>query len=152
MFKIIFSFLLIGSSIGIFWGFVSPRYDLVRNTQASISRYDKALVKTREIQELKRSLLSRFNIFSGPNIERLQKLLPDHVDNVRLVLDIDGIASRYGIRISNVEVETGAKKRDEDQNTIVGSSSNGGNYNSLILRFDVTATYDNLIAFMRDLE
>jgi Tfp pilus assembly protein PilO len=153
MFKLIFSLLLVGSAFGLFFGFVGPTYEAVQEKQAQVERYETALQKTREIQELKRTLLSRFNVFSGPNIDRLQKLLPDHVDNVRLVLDIDGIASRYGIRLGNVEVQAQKRTEDEDVSSVViGSSGRNSNYRSLILKFDVSASYDNLIYFLRDLE
>ncbi|MBL4644610.1 MAG: hypothetical protein JKX80_01960 [Candidatus Pacebacteria bacterium] len=109
MTKSILSILFIGAAIMLFVLYVRPTYDAVQQNRAKVARFDGALAKTREIQELKSSLLSRYNLFAGGSIDRLKKMLPDHVDNVRLVLDMDGIASRYGIRIQNVSVQDPGK-------------------------------------------
>lgn len=154
MTKSILSILFIGASIMIFVLYVRPTYDTVQANRVKVARFDEALAKTREIQELKSSLLSRYNLFAGANLDRLQKMLPDHVDNVRLVLDMDGISSSYGIRIQNVAVqETG---RDTEENA-GGTVLNGGAvqsrpYQSLTLQFEVVSTYDEFVLLLRDLE
>ena len=154
MTKTILSILFVGASIMIFVLYVSPTYDQVQENRAAVARFDEALAKTREIQQLKSDLLSRYNLFAGANLDRLQKMLPDHVDNVRLVLDMDGIASKYGIRIQNVAVQEAGRRADDDA---TGTVLNGGNtqnrpYQSLTLQFEVVSTYDEFVLLLRDLE
>ena len=153
MTKTILSILFIGASIMIFVMYVRPTYDAVQTNRAQVGRFDEALAKTREIQELKSSLLSRYNLFAGANLDRLQKMLPDHVDNVRLVLDMDGIASKYGIRIQNVAVQESGKADDEASGTVLnGGATTGRPYRSINLQFQVVATYDDFVLLLRDLE
>ena len=153
MTKTILSILFIGASIMIFTLYVRPTYDTVQDNRTKVARFDEALSKTREIQDLKSSLLSRYNLFAGENLDRLQKMLPDHVDNVRLVLDMDGIASKYGIRIQNVAVEEPGKGKDEAAGTILnGGSAQSRPYQSLTLQFEVVSTYDDFVLLLRDLE
>lgn len=153
MTKAILSIIFIGASIMIFTLYVRPTYDQIQDNRALVAGFDEALAKTREIQELKNSLLSRYNLFAGNNLERLQKMLPDHVDNVRLVLDMDGIASKYNIRIQNVEVQSTPDGRT-DRNSIIlnGGVAENRPYRSLNLQFEVLATYDDFVLLMRDLE
>ena len=134
--------------------YVRPTYDAVQQNRAKVARFDGALAKTREIQELKSSLLSRYNLFAGGSIDRLKKMLPDHVDNVRLVLDMDGIASRYGIRIQNVSVQDPGKGRREGGSSTVlnGGATQNQPYQSLTLQFEVVSTYDEFVLLVRDLE
>lgn len=137
----------------IFMLYVRPTYDTVQDKRTNVAHYDEALNKTREIQELKSSLLSRYNLFAGTNLERLQKMLPDHVDNVRLVLDMDGIASKYGIRIQNVAIQEANKNGAEASATVLNAGNSQGRlYQSLNLNFDVVSTYDEFVLLLRDLE
>ena len=137
----------------VFIMYVRPTYDDVRINRARVAQFDEALTKTREIQELKSSLLSRYNLFAGDNLERLQKMLPDHVDNVRLVLDMDGIASKYNIRIKNVSIQKAGEGRDETGTTVLnGGATQNRPYKSLTLQFEVLSTYDEFVLLLRDLE
>ncbi len=155
MTKIITSFICIIFAGFLIFGYVKPTFDETERIQSNTAQYDKALSKAKEIQELKRSLLSRYNLFAGSNLSKLKKLLPDHVDNVRLVLDIDGIASAYGMRISSVKVQ---KDIDEDTDAQTGSVGFGSAetvaqpYQTLVLEFTTIATYADFKAFLQDLE
>ncbi|MAZ67614.1 hypothetical protein CL652_02490 [bacterium] len=153
MTKSILSILFIGAAIMVFALYVRPTYDTVQQNRTKVARFDEALAKTREIQELKNSLLSRYNLFAGANLDRLQKMLPDHVDNVRLVLDMDGIAARYGIRIQNVAVQESGKDRGASSGTVLnGGVTQNRPYQSLTLQFEVVSTYDEFVLLLRDLE
>lgn len=147
--------MFIGAAILTFAMYVRPTYDEIQENRAKVARFDQALEKTREIQELKRSLLSRYNLFVGANLDRLQKMLPDHVDNVRLVLDMDGIASRYGIRIQNVSVQQageGNGRRDGGSTILASQNAQNKPFQSLTLNFEVVSTYDQFVQLLTDLE
>lgn len=134
----------------VFFGYTRPTYDSVQALQADIAQYDAALERARELQELKRSLLSRYNAFSGEDLTRLNKLLPDHVDNVRLVLDLDSMSARYGMVIQNVLISRGD---DSETSSVLGSiGTQASTYDSLSLQFATIATYSNFVRFMQDLE
>ncbi len=156
MTKIIISFVLIAVSIFIIFGYVKPTFDSAEEIKSNTVQYDKALNKAREIQELKRSLLSQYNLFAGSNLGKLKKLLPDDVDNVRLVLDMDGMASARGIRISSVKVQKDIdKKTDVQGGSVVGFNSAAlasQQYQTLVLEFAAVATYEQFKLFLQDLE
>lgn len=156
MTKIIISLVLIGLATLSIFGYVKPTYNETKEILADTAKYDKVLKKAREIQSLRQSLLSQYNLFDNMNREKLKKLLPDDVDNVRLVLDIDGIASARNIRIGSVKVQKQeSKKPDIQTGTAIGFSSAEAasqKYETLILEFVTTAPYEQFKLFLQDLE
>jgi len=134
----------------IFLLYTQPTYDKVRAIQLEIAQYNQALDKANELQRLKQTLLSRYNAFSPLDLERLHKLLPDHVDNVRLILDIDNLASRFGLSLENVVVSNPVEKTTSTAGGIISAGSQA--YESLTFKFTTRGTYDNFVLFMEELE
>ncbi len=157
MTKIIIALILSGISIFIIFAYVKPTYNDTKTILATTAQYDKALAKAREIQSLRQSLLSEYNLFSDANRKKLKKLLPDDVDNVRLILDIDGIATTRGIRIGSVKVDKKNKKSSSAAQTdsaigFASAETESQKYETIILRFTATAPYEEFKLFLRDLE
>lgn len=132
---------------GIFFGFIDPAYNRVQDLRAEESQFNQALTRSKELQQVRDQLLSRYNTFSQNDLNRLEKLLPDNVDNVRLILDLDAIASRYGMRIRNVALQTNESRALRGQ---VGFDET--RFDSLIVSFSVTGSYDSFVSFLGDLE
>jgi Tfp pilus assembly protein PilO len=131
--------------------YTQPTYDTVQTLNAQVRQYDEALQKATELQTIKQSLLSRYNTFDPASIERLHKLLPDHVDNVRLILDIDSLAGKHGMALQNVVVS--AAQSAQGRETAVGSvGSAKQKYDSLTLSFTTQGSYSTFRAFLADLE
>lgn len=137
---------------GVFFFYTKPAYDTVQADQAQIAQYDAALDKATQLQTLKQSLLSRYNAFNPNDLERLQKLLPDHVDNVRLILDLDNLAGRYGLALQNVDVSSSDAVTSKSQTAIGAIGASNQKYGSLTLTFGTRGTYDNFVQFVNDLE
>ena len=146
MTRLAFPIILILLSVGLFFGFIDPTYNEIQIILQEETRFDQALDKSKELQEVRDRLLSRYNTFSTNDLDRLTKLLPDNVDNVRLVLDIDNIASVYVIRIKNVAIS----KTDDRQASVIGPDKKP--YEQVLLSFSVTSAYESLIQFIKDIE
>lgn len=145
----LFSLIAIVAAGALFFLYTKPAYDSVKMLQADIAEYDQALTKAAELQRLKQSLLSRFNSFNPADVERLHKLLPDHVDNVRLVLDLDTLASKHALALQNVVISEASEVTSDDVTSI---GSNAEKYDSLTLRFATQGTYQRFVDFVTDLE
>ena len=151
MTKILISIFALSLAGVVFFVYTQPAYSSIKTLRGSIGEYDTALSKSRELQELKRSLLARYNTFSTEQLDRLSHLLPDHVDNVRLVLDADSMAVRYGMGLQNVTIT----KLDtaEKASTVIGVvASEKKKYDSLLIKFSMRGTYPNFVKFIQDLE
>lgn len=149
MTKSIISLVCLASAIALFFFYTKPAYDSLGMVKGQIEKYNQALEKAAELQRLKQSLLSRYNSFNPADIDRLHKLLPDHVDNVRLVLDLDTLASRHGLALQNVVISAAASA-DSTSSDIIGPSPE--EHGSLTLGFATVGQYERFVAFLGDLE
>ncbi|MEK7509160.1 MAG: hypothetical protein AAB605_00425 [Patescibacteria group bacterium] len=151
MTRTLFSLLFLAGALALFFLYTKPAYDSVRAIQEKITQYDQALDKAAELQRLKQSLLSRYNAFNPIDIDRLHKLLPDHVDNVRLVLDLDTLAGQHGFALQNVVIDTaGSVKTAEQAAPTIGP--NRQTFDSLTLRFATAGTYPEFVEFIMAIE
>lgn len=151
MVKIIVSVISLTVAAGVFFMFTESHYNNTKALQLNIDRHNQALEKSAELKKLQETLLSRFNAFKKSDIDRLHKLLPDHVDNVRLILDLDHLASTFGMALQNVVISPPASENAE--NTVIGSIGAGKQkYDSLTMKFSTHGTYAKFIAFMEGLE
>lgn len=153
MSKILTIFITLGIAIGVFFLYTKPAYDKIQGIKDDVAQFDAALDKARELQELKRSLLARYNTFTSEQLNRLTHLLPDHVDNVRLVLDLDSAAQRYGMAVQNVIINKGAEAANAQPQTVLGSlAAQSVAYDSVTMQFTLRGTYPSFVGFMQDLE
>lgn len=149
--RILLTLVLLAGSIALFVMYTMPTYDSARETQVKITEYDSALSKADELQRLKQQLLSRYNAFNPIDIDRLKKLLPDHVDNVRLVLDLDTLASKHGFALQNVVIDAqGLTAGSGEETQVIGAERR--TFDSLTLQFATTGTYPAFVDFMKALE
>ncbi len=137
-------------AVGLFSFYTNPTFDRIKALRAEEGQFDQALDKSRELQAIRDQLLSRYNTFTTADILRLEKLLPDAVDNVRLALDLDNMAASHGARIRNVTVAGERREPERGARPVIGAEERP--YGSVILSFSVPMTYENFIAFLKDLE
>jgi Tfp pilus assembly protein PilO len=135
----------------IFFFYTQPEYDKTKDINAQIAEYNQALQKAAELQQLKQQLLDKYNKFDPNDIDRLQKLLPDHVDNIRLILDIDNLAQSHQMQLSNVQVN--GNDSNATQQSVIGTlGTQAQKYDSLQLGFTTSGTYDDFKSILSDLE
>jgi Tfp pilus assembly protein PilO len=146
------------ASLGIFFGYISPTYGgtstsgvlkdkSVRELREEIANYDDALSKAHDIEERLSGLLSVYNSITSANKEKLLKLLPDHIDSVRLIIDINNIASRHGLTLQNITLADDTSKSSKGP---LGPSTE--KYSKVTLRFGVSGSYESFRSFLEDVE
>jgi Tfp pilus assembly protein PilO len=141
----LFPILMLVASIGLFVGYIDPQYSEIKSLQSQKADYDQALVDANKLGKKRDDLLTQINSFKQEDLTRLSKLLPDNIDNVRLIIDIDEIAKQYGMRIRNFITSQTKKEQGyvgDDQST----------YGTLALSFSTSGTYEQFVAFMGALE
>lgn len=145
--KNIFPTILIIVSIALFFLFTDGVYQDIKDINAKISNYDQALNNSRVILQKRDALAAQYKLFSAKDLDSLQKLLPDHVDNVQLILDINGIAKSQGMTLKGIKIDEGDAA---SSGQVIGPSNN--KYSSISVSFTVTAPYQNFLYFLSDLE
>ena len=105
-----FPFILILVSAGLLFMYVDPTYDEIKVMRAEAAERNEALSRAKELQTIRDELLARYNTFPPEDVVRLNRMLPDHIDNVRLIIDIDQVAARYGMRVSDLNLSAGESR------------------------------------------
>ncbi len=146
--------ILIIVSIGIFFLFIDPQYEQVQNLNKQKRDNDNMLELSKELQRRRDVLQSAYNNIGTEERRELEKLLPDTVDNVRLVLDINNIAEQYGITIQNIDItkDNGSSENTSQSTSVSTSVDRTTDIGTIRLGFTITATYEVFINFMKDLE
>ncbi len=151
MVKLILSAAGLAIAFGVFFMYTQPTYDHAKILQKEVDKYNEALGKATELQQLKQALLSRYNAFDPESLTRLQRLLPDHVDNVRLVLDLDNLASQHGMALQNVVISNPSSETGEGSSLgTIGVARQ--KFDSLTLKFSTRTTYPRFVQFLESLE
>jgi Tfp pilus assembly protein PilO len=138
------SIILIIISVAAYFTIINPEYKNIGVLQGEKEEFNVALDRARELQKIRDELNDKFNAFTRNELDKLEKILPDNVDNVRLILDLDGIASKYDMTIKNVSLV-------ENQVAISGVQESS-EIGEISLSFSVGSPYGEFKRFIRDLE
>jgi hypothetical protein len=152
MIKLFISGVGMAVALGIFFMYTQPTYDKTQVLTQEIDRYNQALDKAAELQQLKQSLLSRYNAFNPEDLVRLQKLLPDHVDNVRLILDLDNLAKKHDMSLQSVTISGPRSETAGNASSLGAIGASQQKFDSLTLQFSTEATYPVFKQFLGELE
>ena len=143
--------ILVAAAIGLFVVYTNPTYQLgIKALTEQQQSYDDALNKSQELKRVRDQLLSKYNTFSADDKAKLEDLLPDNVDNIRLVIDINNIAARHNLAVKSLQI--GSTVNDKAPRSAAAVGASGGQIGSVDLGFTVSANYDNFLAFLYDLE
>lgn len=148
--------ILIGIAGSFFFVFTNPIYNALPALNEEVASYNRALDNSKMFENQRDKLTSKYNLINPDNLTKLNKLLPDHIDNIRLILEIEQIALPYGMVLKDVKynaINTSTEASTEE--TVVRGGldvEKSKNYSILDLEFSISGTYDNFINFTKDLE
>ncbi|MDD5357102.1 MAG: type 4a pilus biogenesis protein PilO [Candidatus Pacebacteria bacterium] len=148
MFKTLTPIILLVASIGLFFGFIDPQYQGIVAKRVKLAQYDEALGKSKDLANRRIELSEKYKSITDEDRVRLSKMLPNAVDNVRLILDINSIANLHGMKIRNTKINQGPSAADKNNSVIVDERK----YDSIGLGFTVTSSYNEFFNFLNDLE
>jgi Tfp pilus assembly protein PilO len=149
--KLLTPFLLIGAAIGLFFVFISPEFKTANDVHAQTQEYDMALSRAQLVGAKRDQLLAKKNSFNPEDIKRLQKLLPDSIDPIRLIIDMDSLANKSGSNISSIKVTDETPKAAAP--AAVGATAVAGpQLGSTLISFSVTMTYERFQKYLSDVE
>lgn len=147
---------LIGISVSVFFMFTDPFYKEVEALKMKVASYNDALNNSTMLENERDKLTAKFGTINPDNLTKLQKLLPENIDNIRLILEIEKIASPYNMVLTDVRYNTTDKSvvAANVSETQGGAIAKGAvkNYEIFDLAFSTTGSYNNFITFLKDLE
>ncbi len=151
--------ILIVLAIGIYFTFTQAKMAEIREIRVVNAQYSEAIDNSVKLIKVRDSVLQAYNEISVEDKEKLNKLVPDNVDNVRLIIDLkDDIAARHGLSLKNIKTSSPEVQPQTSKtiNTKVDAgeqvAGSGAKYGVVTVSFSVTSSYDTFLAFLRELE
>ncbi len=152
--KNITAIILIILAVGIYFTFTSSRMDELKAIQAVNNQYQEAIKNSETLINERDRVNKEYSAISIEDKERLNRLLPNTVDNIRLIIDVkDNIAAKRGLTLKNIKTSSPEATQAIDAGASrAGDTSSPKKYGTVNLSFSVTTSYENFIGFMKDLE
>ncbi len=149
--------LLVGVAITVFFMYTNPAYSGtggILDLQTQEASYNDALSNAKALQSVRDTLAEKYNALPPADLERLSKLLPDNVNNIRLLIDIKGVADKHNMQIQNVKFQTA--QNPSPQNSVPTNSNalaaESKDYGPFDLEFSTNGSYSDFVGFVSDIE
>ena len=133
-------------ALGLFFLFIVPQYEIVRAKQQQIKILNDALNNSKKVQAARDTLLTTYNSIGAVELDRLKKILPDNVDNVRLILELDRIATRNSMILQNVST------REDARGDAGAFGPDDSSFGKIRLNFSLAGRYESLVSFLQQME
>jgi len=151
MSKLLFPIILIGLAAVAFFTYINPTYADVQTLKAQYAEYDQALSNARALKERMATLAGKSDQTNPADLTRLETMLPDSVNNVRLIRDLNQLGAPIGITINNVvfEVQDASNAAVPSPAAAADAKKDYGVFN---ITFSISGTYQNFVNFMSQLD
>lgn len=173
--KLFFVGLFIGGSLLISLFFTLPQYNCTADplSEGETAKCDfdgikalrqkkiihtQALASARDLEKRRNTLDQKFNAISDEDRKSIESLIPNNVDNIKLVLELETIAKRHGIVIESPKLESTATNEQPAVNLQAEGAENAANrinsstHKTFTVDFEFSANYQNIRNFISDLE
>ncbi len=149
------------ASLALFFGYINPTYGKASESgalskksivelRAERARYAEAIGKTREIELARTGLLDKYNALPEASREKIEKLLPDHADAVRLIIGINTMAAARGMTLKNITLSEEGSGKAAPSEAQLGPSEE--RVVPVEFKFTLSGNYGDFRAFLSDLE
>ncbi len=167
--KTILAIIFFVSAVGITIFFTVPQYncavpecayDGIKAIRVKKASYNAALTSAQNLEARRDDLTKKYNTVTEEDHQKIEALLPNNVDNIKLVLELETLAKKYGLLIESPKLETKTIVEKNDANTTGQAIRAGADsglatslpYGTFTLDFTVRATYENTKLLLSDIE
>ena len=153
--------ILIVLAIGIYFTVTESILADAGKVQQVNAQYVDAINTANRLLALRDQVVSDYNALLPADKERLSKMVPSSVDNIRLIIDLNNVAAKHGMSLQNIKAIAPSVSATGQTTPLIapGTSQSGGmaaisipTLDSVTISFSVTAPYLQFVSFMQDLE
>ena len=117
---------------------------LLGEVQAATTKVDtlEALIVKREtLNAIGSDVIRRYETISAADIRRIEALIPDQIDNVKLILELQQLGEQYGLVVERIDVSgSGARELA------------GRKLNTVSFQADLRGEYANFVDYLEQIE
>jgi len=140
---------LLISAVGLYFSYISPTYDSLVQHEAFITRLEAAKGQYDTFLAKKSELTGKNMSISKDSLANLEKIMPDEVDSVRFIIDLDAIARANGMSISEFSLPTGGAA---EAAPVVEGGGAGPRFTKEEFAVALTGDYQNFKGFLGNIE
>ena len=138
-------------AVGIFFAYVNPIWNgSIASTKESIAFDDEALAAAKQYSAQQNQLAAARDAIDPANLSAVSTLLPDSVDNVGLILDLNALAARSGLSVADIDVVMGDSAIKSQRSGALPATSDL--VGSVDLSVSAVGTFTALQTFLRGVE
>lgn len=151
--------LLIVVSIALFFGYIDGQYKAYGQLKIDKEAHESALATAQQLKGRHNDLKSKKAEFTAEELTSLEKLLPDSIDSVQMILDLNSVARTHGMLVKEIDIN------DAPQNVAIGQDvsgegrprrpvlgQNAAGFTRYSVNFTVESDYFSFTDFIADLE
>ena len=142
----IIAYLVLTLAIG--YAFVYPSVGDISSLNQEKQKQQDSLDMVTTIESKKGELLTKFNNISPADKAEMATILPNSLDFVRLISQIDAVAANYGLSVDKISL----KEVSSSVGNSIQTAEPNKPYQSAIIGFSFVASYDKFNLFLNDLE
>jgi len=151
--------ILIALAAGIYFTVTQSMWADASAVKTVNDQYVSAIANAARLVSVRDKVLQDYNNVSQNDRDRLDKMLPSTVDNIRLIIDLNNVAVQHGLSLKGIKAAANTPA-DTAANPIAPTSNAGTGPGAIIaptldtvdVTFSVTAPYQQFVAFLQDLE
>jgi Tfp pilus assembly protein PilO len=137
--------------VGLFFTYISPAYDTLQAFRAQVVQLDTALQNSQDLKQQREEKITQMNELPRADVARLMKILPDTLDPVRVIVDLDGLAYQTGVTLDSFDIPDLVYKP-----TAAGSQAQNASSTNELEQAQFTVLcigqYDSVKQFLRGME
>ncbi|HWC57805.1 MAG TPA: hypothetical protein VG621_02560 [Candidatus Paceibacterota bacterium] len=158
--KSFISLLFITISVVVFFVFIRPLYESASVTHQEVAAEKENLATASQLVQSRDALMQTYQSIAPADLQNIKTLLPDSVDNIRLIIQINALATQHGLSLlRNVDYQTQDDQGSTSQTSADGSVPAFQNpqapqtpYGQFTISFETTGQYKDFLSFLSDLE
>ena len=152
--------ILIILAIALYFTYTSGVWNDAMAVKAVNDQYSGAISSAEQLISIRDKVLKDYNNISANDRDNLDKMIPNTVDNIRLIIDLNSVALQHGFSLKNITASAKQDSSNSSSNNSVSSANSGSSsfnisvptLDTVAVSFSVSAPYQQFISFMQDLE
>ena len=105
--------ILVALAIGTYLTFTRAKLAEVNEVRVVNTQYLSAIDSADRLIKVRDAVLKDYNALSSEDRDRLDKMLPNTVDNIRLIIDLNSVALRHGFSLRDIKAAASKKPAAE---------------------------------------
>ena len=156
--------ILIVLGIGIYLTYTQGVVSDISSVKSVNNQYYSAINSAEKLIAVRDQVLKSYNNISANDRDRIDKMIPNTVDNIRLIINLNSIALQHGFSLKGITAVNNNTSAGSPSNSQFGAASplgaaagsplsiNAPTLDTVAVSFTITAPYQQFISFMQDLE